>query len=139
LFIEISAEWSPILPPEKHVPSVVVIKSGYFSDIERISQGFAPKDMENPTEFFSGFVTELRGETNDMGRKYGDVVAQLTRSDGESFSVTITLPEQEHQEAIKSYEGNLPVYLSGKLGHDSGRKRNIRDVNFFKLCKGNEQ
>lgn len=138
--VEISSEWAPILPVTKSVPSTVFIPSDYFGDIKKIGQEFAPKISESPLEFFSGFVIELRGETNDAEQKFGDVVIQLTRSDGESFPVTVFLEPERHQDAIRSYEQNRPVYLSGKLVRDGGRKRRICDVGFFKLlCENDEE
>jgi len=131
--IEISSEWAPTLPPDKGVDSTVFIPSGYFGEIEKICRGFAPKDTENPVEVFSGFVIELCGETDETEQKYGDVVVQLSRSDGESFPATVYLPKEQHQDAIKSYEKNLPVYFSGKLVRDGVRKRRVQEVSFFKL------
>jgi hypothetical protein len=131
--IEISSEWAPTLPPDRGVDSTVFIPSGYFGEIEKICRGFAPKDTENPVEVFSGFVIELCGETDETEQKYGDVVVQLSRSDGESFPATVYLPMEQHQDAIKSYEKNLPVYFSGKLVRDGVRKRRIQEVSFFKL------
>lgn len=132
--IEISSEWAPTLPQEKGVPSMVRIPSGYFDEIEKISKEFTPQNAESPIEFFSGFVTELCGETNEKASKYGDVVVYLTQADGEPFPVTAWLPETQHQDAIKSYEKNIPVYFSGKLIRESGRKKRVRDIGFFKLC-----
>jgi len=133
--IEISVEWAPTLLPERGVPSSVSVPANYFDEIEKICRGFAPKDSENPVEFFSGFVIELCGENNEAGQKYGDVIVQLTRSDGESFPAAVFLPEVQHQDAIKSYKDNLPVYLSGKLIREGGRKRRIRDLGFFNVCE----
>jgi hypothetical protein len=137
--IEISSEWAPVLPAAKSVPSKVFIPSDYFGDIKRIGQGFAPTISENPIEFFSGFVIELCGETNDEEQKFGDVVIQLTRSDGESFPATVFFVFLQHQDAIRSYEQNRPVYLSGKLIREGGRKRRIRELDFFKLCEDEQE
>ena len=136
--IEISSEWAPVLPPEKKIPSTVFIPSNYFDDIAKIGQGFAPKISESPVEFFSGFVIELCGETDDKSLKYGDVVVQLTRSDGESFPATVFLSQTAHQNAIKAYENNLPIHFSGRLIRESGRKKRVRDVGFFGLCEGEQ-
>ena len=121
--VEISSEWAPILPPEKRAISKVFIPSDYFDEIERISRAFAPKNTESPMEFFSGFVTELCGEPDETEQKHGDVVVQLTRSDGETFSATAFLPVAWHQDAIEGYKKNLPVYLSGKVIREGGGKR----------------
>ena len=132
--IEISSEWSPSLLPDKHTPSSVFVPSAYFDDIGKMCRAFTPKDSDSPVEFFSGFVTELCGENDESDQKYGDVVIQLTCSDGESFPATVFLPANWHQDAISGYKRNIPVYLSGKLVRE-GRKRKVRELGFFKLCE----
>jgi len=133
--VEISSEWAPLLPVEKPVPSKVVIAPEYFADIERIAFAFTPPQEECRSDFYIGFVSELCGETDEQGAKFGEVMIQVTTKEGDTFPVSVNLPAQQHATAIRCYENNYPVTFSGKLIRKGGRRREVIDISHFNVCE----
>ncbi|MDR2117152.1 MAG: hypothetical protein LBP87_12305 [Planctomycetaceae bacterium] len=131
--IELSTEWAPVLP-EKKVPSQITILPHYFQEIEKISRLITPPVEKQNIEFFTGFVVDLEGETNEHGKKEGYVHLQVSSYDKDSFKTVAWLNENDHTTAIRAYKENLPVTFSGKLVRHKNYKREILDVGFFKLC-----
>jgi hypothetical protein len=132
--LELSSEWSPAIPVEDNVPQSVTIMPEYFKDIELIGCSIAPAKSESATEYFTGFVTELCGDTNVDGQKYGLVHVAVTTQDQDNFTVDVNLEVQDHATAIQAYEKNMPVSFSGNLVRRSARIREVSEVKNFKLC-----
>jgi hypothetical protein len=133
--VEISSELTPLLPVNKPVPSKVVISPEYFADIEKIAFGFTPSQKECRSDYYIGFVSELCGETDEQGVKFGEVIIQVTTRDGDTFPVSANLPAEQHKTAIRCYENNYPVTFSGKIIRKGGRRREVVDISHFNVCE----
>ncbi|MDR2762056.1 MAG: hypothetical protein LBB88_05595 [Planctomycetaceae bacterium] len=130
--IEIATNWSSMLPPPENIPDRVIILPDYFNDIIKIGSSLNIPITQQPIEYFTGFVTELCGDTNKDNEKYGETKVNVTTRDNDNFNATISLNVEEHKLAIKAYEQNLPINFIGKVVR-KGQYREIAEVKEFKI------
>lgn len=132
--IEISSEWAPVLKVDKKTPSKAAIPSEYFKEIEMIGDAFAPKETAHRVEYFSGVISDLNGDLNENGKRFGEVIVQALSAEGESFAAKLFLTEHQYEIADKSHMENSPIFFSGKLVRKGSRGREIKEIGLFSLC-----
>ncbi|MDR1925672.1 MAG: hypothetical protein LBQ66_14985 [Planctomycetaceae bacterium] len=97
--LELSSQWSVLLPQDIEVPHSVKIPKTYFSHIAKIADAITPSPREQKPEKFIAIVDECHGDINEDGKREGLVVLQVFNDGGEKFKATTNLTPEQYQVA----------------------------------------
>jgi hypothetical protein len=122
--LRLSSTWSPLLPQNKDIPSVVRIDRDMYESIEEIGQKLRPSDAPLPATFI-GFVTELAGGFLPEGEVKLRVIVDEEMLEARAFLTRI-----DYQTAAQAHLTEQAVSVHGVL-HRGRRAHHIKDVTSF--------
>jgi len=129
--LEISVDWSPLLPPSPGTPSRVYVAKEHARIMSKWAQTRRPKEMEE-TRRFVGKVEELRGRDRDVKyRPCGTVVFSIFDEE-ENYEAEATLDADLFQVAYDAYYKYAPLAFEGRVVKRNG-KAALRDVKNLRL------
>lgn len=124
--LRLSSTWSPLLPQNSPIPSVVRIDRDMYETIEELGEKLRPSDEPLPDTFL-GFVTELAGGFLPEGEIKLRVIV-----DEEMLEARAVLSRADYQIAAQAHLNERAVSVHGVL-HRGRRAHHIKDVTSFSI------
>ena len=130
--LAVQTSWSKSFAPprETETPSLVLLRSDIFREIERVAQELRPSKEPKVSQFV-GLVDSLSGDPDPEGRVQGDVILMLFDVDG-SVRARATLDADDYQIAWQAHGTARYVALTGMLIRER-RTHRIERISQFKL------
>jgi hypothetical protein len=130
--LAIQTSWSNAFAPpaESETPSVVLLRSDVFREIEMIARELRPSN-EPKISHFVGLVDSLLGDPDPDGRVQGDVILMLFDVEG-TIKARATLGADDYQIAWQAHGAARYVAFSGMLIRER-RAHRVEKISQFKL------
>jgi hypothetical protein len=130
--LAIQTSWSKAFAPpaESETPSVVLLRSDVFREIEMIARELRPSN-EPKISHFVGLVDSLLGDPDPDGRVQGDVILMLFDVEG-TIKARATLGADDYQIAWQAHGAARYVAFSGMLIRER-RAHRVEKISQFKL------
>ncbi len=130
--LTVQTSWSKAFAPpsESETPSVVLLRSDVFREIEVVARELRPSNEPRVSQFV-GLVDSLLGDPDPEGRVQGDVILMLFDVEG-TIRARATLGAGDYQIAWQAHGAARYVSLNGMLIRER-RTHRIEKISQFKL------
>ena len=133
--IEVSVNWSPLLPPDD--PDLSKVGPFYLRDNAYDHLEFATRQLMElqPTDVsIEGMVVELsaRESPSVLDASRSIRVRWINEEEGKAYEAVATLELKDYQLAIEAHENWLPIEIKGQL-RQKGNKFRFDSVSSFKI------
>jgi hypothetical protein len=130
--LAVQTSWSKAFAPpaESETPSVVLLRSDVFREIEKLARELRPSNEPKVSQFV-GLVDSLLGDPDPEGRVQGDVILMLFDVEG-TIKARATLGADDYQIAWQAHGAARYVAFSGMLFRER-RTHRIERISQFKL------
>jgi hypothetical protein len=130
--LAVQSSWSKAFtpPPEAETPSLVLLRSDVFREIEKVAQELRPSKEPKLSDFV-GLVDSLLGDPDADGRVQGDVILMVFDVEG-TIKARATLDADNYRIAWQAHGAARYVTLNGMLIPER-RTHRIERISQFKL------
>ena len=130
--LEISVDWSPLLPPSNNTPNCVHITKKHVDFMSEWAQTWRPKKMEEIRSFV-GKVVEIRGRDRDVDSKPSGAVVFSIFDDEKNYEAEAELDVDDFRLAYEAYYDDAMITFRGKVVKGNGKTRIFEAENLHRV------